>query len=589
MIGPAIAVLVTLAFSATILFVSFRSAPPKKAAVEPTPAPTPAPVATPAPQQAAQAAPVTSKLFAEMPLAVLLDKASIADKQQGLIPVNNITPGEHTLELVVQGFRHNIKFNVDESGIMMADPGAPSHCDTVIFYRRNGQWSAFSSIQDGEVLIDAKPVAGLPKAENVPLSDGAHNVAVRMAGKSPVAQDFQIAASDKLLVWVRPLVPVFTIETNLDKFEVLVYGKVWAPVNGNRFSFRRYPGEKFEVSVRKPDHLVSPEKFVFDKKTTKVQSVKFELKARPKHAYLAVQTDRPNVQVALDGNAIGVTDANGQFEFNEVQPGEHRVDLSLQAHDPKSFRRRFVLGETITLTRAETRLELQMGTLAFELNPSTMRLTFVKDGEQNVRQVTGAEIRVEPGSYTFTGTAPGYQQGRTRVTIAGGARQRVTVTLAAEVKAAPKPAAPVSIWSDGVSWKDTGDGFQTQASNVAVQFLRQPDPRVVDFQVRWAPKRKFVWYSHYESDKDHVRWELDNRELKVAVMSAGKRRGLSDFKHNIKDLSDAKIRIVMEPQQATITIEGKPAPTYRLPKPMSGRFGIVNTAEPFYIKGFSRQ
>jgi hypothetical protein len=212
----------------------------------------------------------------------------------------------------------------------------------------------------------------------------------------------------------------------------------------------------------------------------------------------------------------------------------------------------------------------------------------VKEGETAVRQVTGAEIRVEPGSYNFTGTAPGFQPGKARVTIAGGQRQKVTVTLAAEVKAAPKPV-PVSIWSDGVSWKDNGDGFQTQATTSAVLFLRQPDARSVDFEVKWAAKRKFVWFTHYESDKDHVRWELDNKELKVSVVAAGKRKGLPDFKHGVKDLAHARIRIVMEPQQATITIEGKPAPTYRLPRPMSGRFGFVNTAEPFFIKGFSRQ
>jgi hypothetical protein len=45
----------------------------------------------------------------------------------------------------------------------------------------------------------------------------------------------------------------------------------------------------------------------------------------------------------------------------------------------------------------------------------------------------------------------------------------------------------------------------------------------------------------------------------------------------------------MDQQHATITVEGKPAPTYRLPRPMSGRFGIVNTAEPLFIKNFSVQ
>jgi hypothetical protein len=583
-------VLVALAFSGAILFFSFRKPPDRQnTAADPTPAPTAAPAVTPAPSQPAAVAATTVKLFSEMPLAVLVDKAQISDKQQGLIPVNSLPDGEHSLELVVQGFRHNIKFSADEHGVSLPDPGAPSHCDTVVFSRRDGKWSAVSSIQDGEVTIDGQPVAGLPKAEGVPLGDGSHNISVKMAGKPAVSQNFQIVPSDRLLVWVRPLVPVLTVETNLEKFEVLVRGKVWATVNGNRFSFRRYPADRFEVSVRKEDHLVAPETFVFDKRTTKVPSVRFELKPRPKHGYLVVQADRPNVQVSLDNNNIGVTDANGHFEFREVQPGEHRIDLSFAGHEPKAFRRRFVLGETTTLSRAETRLDIQMGTLAFELNPPTMRLTFTKDGDSTVRQVTGAEIRVEPGSYTFTGTAPGYQQGRTRVTIAAGGRQKVTVALAAEPKPTPRPAAPVSIWSDGATWKDAADGFQTQASNVGVLFLRQPDPRIVDFHAKWSPRRKFVWYSHYESDKDYVRWVLDNRDLNVDVMVAGKRRGLHDFKHGVKDLSEARIRIVMEPQQATITIEGKPAPTYRLPRPMSGRFGIVNAGEPFFIKGFSRQ
>jgi hypothetical protein len=231
--GPAIVVLAALAFSGGILFYSFRKAPDRQStSADPTPAPTAAPVVTPAPQQSPAVAATTMKLFSETPLSVLVDKTQVADKQQGLIPINSLPDGEHSLELVVQGFRHNIKFSADEHGVTLPDPGAPSHCDTVVFYRRDGKWSAVSSIQDGEVTIDGQPVSGLPKADAVPLGDGAHNIAVKMAGKAVVAQDFQIVPSDRLLIWVRPLAPVFTVETNLEKFEVLVRGKVWASVRG---------------------------------------------------------------------------------------------------------------------------------------------------------------------------------------------------------------------------------------------------------------------------------------------------------------------------------------------------------------------
>jgi hypothetical protein len=162
--------------------------------------------------------------------------------------------------------------------------------------------------------------------------------------------------------------------------------------------------------------------------------------------------------------------------------------------------------ETNTLTRDETRLDPQMGTIELEVNPSTIKLTFVKDGESAIREITFERIRVEPGSYTITGTAPGYNTGRTRVTVAAGDRQKVKITLVPEERPTPPP---VSIWSDGVLWEDKSDGFQVPVTKLVVLFLRQPDPRTVNFRVRWTLRRKFVWFTHYESDTDHVRWELD--------------------------------------------------------------------------------
>ncbi|MCS7025013.1 MAG: PEGA domain-containing protein [Bryobacteraceae bacterium] len=555
----------------------------------------PAPVATQtatAPTPVEPAAPVlpSLRIVAELPLQLKLDGQPVGESQPGAAAVENLAEGKHQLELISQGMKETLNFEVSGRTVILPPAIRPAWVDVIVLGRQPAGWRLISSTPTGEVFVDDQPVGKLPTIDSFQFAEGERKLRLQIDPGQKLEQQLGVRSSDVLILWLRPLgTPLLTVSSNVDRVQVFLNGRYWGPTLGRQLSIWRLPPGKQRVRVQKDGYQPVP-----DQEVTivagKTQNVKFELTPLPKLATLQVQTDGAGYQIRMNGRLLGETDANGRFESKTIEPGDHRFEIAKPGYRSRTYDKKLLAGDTFLLSRADTRLELLPATLRLSYSPSQARVILRRlDGTGGERALSAGESQLAPGSYELTATANGFRGRSVRILLEPGRTQEVSLQLEAlAAPPAPKPAAAASLWEGGATFTDRGDGFAAPPANIPYLFLSGgPFTGVIRFTATWEMRRNLTWLTHFRDFQNFVRWELNNRELTVTVVQNGKGKG-RDQKHRIKDLNTATIRLQIDADMAQLTLESPPwkAEPVMIPAGLSGKFGFSTHATKFFLKDF---
>lgn len=563
---------------------SLKNSGGKPAPSQPAPAPEPA-----KPVEPAKPLVPSLRIISELPLQFKLDGQPVADPQAGGV-LDNLAEGKHVLEIANQGMKEVLNFEVAGRVVTLPPTVRPAWVDAVVMARQAAGWRLMSSAPAGEVFVDDQPVGKLPLIESFAIADGERRMRIQVDATQKVEQQIGVRESDVMIVWLRPLgMPLLTITSNVERVQVFLNGRFWGPTMGRQLSIWRLPPGKQRIRVQKDGYQSVPEQEAAIV-AGKTQSVKFELAPLPKLATLQVQTEGAGYQIRIDGKPVGETDANGRFESKTLEPGDHRFEIAKQGYRPRTFDKRLAAGDTLVLSRADTRLELLQGTVRLNYAPNNARVVLRRvDGGGVERAVSAGDVQLAPGSYEFAATANGFRPRTVRVVVESG--RTLDVNLQLEAIAAPtppKPVAPVSVWEGGVTLTDRGDGFASPPANVPYLFLNGGAfTGTIRFTVNWEMRRNMTWLTHFKDFQNFVRWELNNRELNVTVVQNGKGKS-RDQKHRIKDLSSATVRLSIQPESVQLSLDNPAwkAEPVAVPAGMAGKFGFSTNATKFFIKDF---
>lgn len=558
-----------------------------------TPAPPP-PIEQPPPKPVESMPPPkplspSMRIIADGPLQFKLDGQPVADVQAAGGPLETLAAGKHALEITSQGVRETISFEVGEGISAIAPPAVrTSSVEAVVLVRQAAGWKLLSSTPSGEIFIDEQPVGKLPMVESIPLTPGEHKFRLQLDTITKVEQQIGIRDSDVVAVWLRPLgTPLITVTTNVDKVQVFLNGRFYSATYGKQLSLWRLPAGKQRVRVQKDGYQQVNESEVLIQ-PGKTQYVKFELKPMPRLATLQIQTDGEGFQIKVDGKVAGQTDASGRFETKTIEPGERLIEISRPNFKTRSFSKRFAAGDNLVLSRADTKLDQAPGTLRYSVNPAVSKVTLRSAGAAE-RVLAGPEVSLPPGTYQITAAATGFKPRTETFTIEPGRTASVNLVLeslvaAKEVK--PTITAPSSPWEGNVVFLDRGDGYSAPPAGVPYIFLNQGVfTGSIRFSASWELRRNLTWLTHFKDFQNHVRWELDHRDLVVTVVQNGKGKKQSQ-KHKIKDLSKATFRLNVQPSSVQLTLENPSwqAEPVAVPEGLSGKFGFSTLATKFGIR-----
>lgn len=569
-----------------------QTQPPSQVASQKTAPPsTPIPTLTPVPASIAKV--MVDGNFKQ----VSLDGRVLDIPAERMLHLSGLADGEHTMQFQAADQPQTLQFRSDGSGVSLVGPIVARRFEILFFQQREGKWSMQSTLPEGELLVDGVSVGKLPSLNpDLALPPGDHKISLRLPSTDQSAErTVHLDATDKMLVWVRPLVGGFVRVRTNEEAEILLGEKPYS----RTYRVQQQPspiqvihvGSNVLLSVRKDGFTSEPPNKLVTIQHGRTSEVSFQLKAKPKLAFLKIQMELAGVQVKIDGKPAGETDTNGNLDVGGLEPGEHRLEWSKATYKPRTLTRKFVAGEQAILSRADTKLESVLGTIALTVIPPAAKVSIRgKDGVE--RPVAPGDVQLETGTYTVSGTAPNYLPKTMSIVVGAGQRQTVRLTLdpVPQQKKTETPVTPTvtSLWAPNVNWIQRGDGFQHAEDRTAYLALRNDNfTGTVQFTAQCDFKGRLIWMTHFApANNTMIVFNMDQKNLEVVQVFPGKRKTLEKSAHGVSKPTVVQVELQIEASVVTVRLNGSPVSRIELPEAMRGTFALRNTPS-LLIKDFS--
>jgi eukaryotic-like serine/threonine-protein kinase len=399
--------------------------------------------------------------------------------------------------------------------------------------------------------------------EGLPISaPGGNAEFVLDDGKSqqPLAVEFGNAPGFTIWLASDPNLGTLDVEANVPDADVFIDGAKRQPLRSGRSFLRLEPGI-YNVWVVKDGYEQALEQRVELKKGAK-QTARFELRALPKLAYLAIEGGTPDAEVLIDGTAVGKLGADGSYKKEDVPPASHTIGLRKQNFEPKQLARTFTASQTERIAGADAQLT-PYGAIEFRLTPLSATVMYQRTDEAQPRTgENGKSLSLRPGRYAIQASAAGYLSHQDLIDVEPGKTRQVDWALAVvktEVPHAPPPPPTLTkdYFTDPDSWKEQGGwwvhhGEETSwlKSNQGVytiEMLRQSaklGPIKLARQVRWTIDQN--------ENGDRIEYKFDFGSLEREVFVGGKVVAKSKTPVPGKSLDSFTLQIEISPRRIVV-------------------------------------
>jgi hypothetical protein len=192
------------------------------------------------------------------------------------------------------------------------------------------------------------------------------------------------------------------------------------------------------------------------------------------------------------------------------------------------------------------------GTVHVTRSPGGAIITYKRDNEAQPHQLSGNQVDLAPGSYTFTSRAPGYSDRSLPVQVAAGGQVVVDLTLAAARVAAPAPKmGGMADWEDPSGWTHDGDTWIHKGGNFVPYKL--PAKGTYSFTVQLLKGGNIFkgghirWYVDYTDPKNYGLFEIDKKTFWAKEVTNGKSKDREKIPHGGENEKSFTIQIEVMP------------------------------------------
>lgn len=371
---------------------------------------------------------------------VTLDDAPPVQLEDGQYQLPQVPAGAHRLT-VSDGGKGTLALQFE------AAPGEPAKLQSIetdggltalALATLGGRGQAISSEASGSIRVanQSKPFTssspavfeGIPAGSQAVIypSGGEQRHALAQFGNFPLVSLSLNTMSD---------IGILVVETpGVSGAEVLLNGRTHTRRVGAGPLRIRLDAGRYRVEVRKTGYKRPSSKTITLEPAGETRAA-FTLQPLSDKATLAIRDAAQGTRVKIDGRDAGeVTD--GSLSIGNITPGEHTVALSLKGHKPRSERRKFTAGTTVSVSGV---LETTMGTLRVNLTPAAATVTITREGASRSTTLRGGEQTLEEGRYQYRASAEGYEEVSDILEIAAGETIRLPIRLPKKTASGPRP------------------------------------------------------------------------------------------------------------------------------------------------------
>ncbi len=499
-----------------------------------------------------QPSPLQVKLFADLESGqATLDGQPAGTLQQGQLVLERIAAGKHTVSVTGKGGEATFSFDVSPGQAPVVVP--PITVKNFLAVLVSGAGNAarlHTSVASMKVAVDGQP-AGQTSAEGLAiqnLSTGDHEIALGegkdlrklVAGFSPAPM---LTAFLKLDLNAGTLV----VNAGEEGATVFLNGRAIPGAKTQRRGSLRIPAlpvREYAVKVAKEGFQeVQPQKIQIRKGEETL--VEFKMAAIPKVAGIRLKGATPGAQVLIDGNSLGVVYSDGTFQFGNVPPGEHNVELKRERYAGKQIRKEFRPGETLEIGGTEFGMALQPGTLRLNISPAGARVMIKRSDEAQARPVTGTTLSLPEGTYTIVATAPNHQEYVATVQLLSGEPKTIPITLTPlKTTSVPKAAAVMGMegWEQAGAWAQDGPWMARRGGGY-VFYKAQPAEGVFEFRISRLKGRRLEWFVNFRDQRNYAFFQLEKKNFFRKDVVNGKTNDLGKVAAQLDSDSEYTLQI----------------------------------------------
>jgi len=490
---------------------------------------------------------------------VAFDGAPYGDLQDGQLILDRIAAGKHTIKVTSAANEAQFEFDAQPGRPpVISGPVSAKNTLAILVANAGLQTRVHTSIPVLKVSIDGNPVGDATPA------------GLDVANLQPGDREFSVedgTSKRNLLVSVSAqptLTAYLKLDINAGSLLISTPGEddVAAFLNERPARVKskngqmRLPGipvGAYTVRVAKDGYSSDPPQKITIAKGQEAR-IEFKLKAIPRLSTLRLRGVVTGTQVYLDGNPIGAVPATGAFEFTQVAPGEHVVELRRDRMAPKRNPRQFRAGETIELSGADVTLSAAGGTLRINVTPASAQVTIKGPSDAAPRPVTGTTLQLGEGTYVISAKAPNHADRSQTVIIASGESKTVDIPLTEQKQAATKKETPparrtggMPDWDDPGQWVPEGGWYKRKGGGV-VTYGITPTQGTFSFNISRIDGRRLQWAVDIQDARNYVRFQLDRKNYFRHEIVNGRDRNEFRTEHKLnQDIKNYSIQIEITP------------------------------------------
>lgn len=506
-----------------------------------------------------QPLPLSVRLYTDFPAGkVAFDGAPYGDLQDGQLILDRISAGRHTIKVSSASNEAQFEFEAQPGRQpVIAGPVSARNILAILVANAAQSTRIHASVPALKVTIDGNPAgeanpAGLdvnnlqPGDREFSVDDGTgkRNLLVSVSAQPTLTAYLKLDSNVGSLLLSTP--GEDDVTAYLNERVARVKSK-----NG-QMRLPGIPAGVYTVRVAKEGYAPDPPQKIT---ITKGQESRLEFKLRivPKFASLRLRSAVTGTQVYLDGAAIGAVPASGNFDFAQVSPGEHVVELRRDRMAPKRIPRQFRAGESVELSGNDVTLSAAGGAIRLNITPASAAVTIKGATDPAPRSLSSLSLQLAEGTYVISAKAPNYAERTQTIVVANGDNKTIDITLTEQKQTAKKdPATParrtggMADWDEPGAWLPEGGWFRRRAGGL-VTYGITPTQGTFQFNISRIDGRRLQWAVDIQDSRNYVHFVLDKKNFIRREIVNNKGGAESKIEHKLPDVKNYNVQIEISP------------------------------------------
>jgi hypothetical protein len=343
------------------------------------------------------------RLYTDLvPGTVTIDNGQPQDLKDGELVLDNLQPGQHSIQVVGRSGNAAFTFDVAEKSAprIVSIPSA-SNAMAVLVSSEDGKAHLVTNADNSEVALDGE-TAGQVGPDGLTLDalgKSDHDLQVTQ-GKDRQRFVLTYTPAPALTVYVKsdPNAGTLVVMAGQDNVDVFINDKLYRRQTDRGQVHIPLKVGDYTVRVHKPGFIDPPPQTVTVRKAEET-AANFHLDPVPQIATLQVTGALQGTMIYVDKDLAAVIGADGNANISNVKPGDHTIELRREQALPKRFQRSFHTGDTVVLSGPDVTLDK-----AITENTPTAPLSAAEDtapAQKYGMEMEGSQVRKGGGFVAY--------------------------------------------------------------------------------------------------------------------------------------------------------------------------------------------